>query len=120
MYQACIPVIFSQDAKNIEENETEVCVTVSDGTQYHGDVCIAADGVGSHLTKAITGVETPVRDSGYAAARVAFPRSHIKPGSPAASLLTNVDKEPEFRVYLGNDLHGGQQWGCATYGRFGS
>lgn len=109
LYDQCkrlgIPVVFSQDAKHLDETEDNVTITVADGTQYHGHVCIAADGVASHLTKSISGVETPVRDSGYAAARVAFPRGHIKPGSPAASLLNNVEIEPEFRVYLGDDLH---------------
>ncbi|QIW99808.1 hypothetical protein AMS68_005326 [Peltaster fructicola] len=109
LYNQCIrlgiPVVFSQHARSIEETSDAVVVTTADGTHYHGDLCIAADGIGSSLTKNLTGHEEAVKDSGYAAARAAFPRSAIKPGSPAASLLAKVEEEAEFRTYLGDDLH---------------
>lgn len=109
LYDQCvrlgIPIIFSQQATSFAEDEDHVTVHTSDGTTYVGDVCIAADGIGTSFTKDLEISQAPVLDSGYAAARAAFPMDNIKAGSPAESLLKNVKDEPEFRVILGNDLH---------------
>ena len=51
------------------------------------------------------GPDVAVQDSGYAVARVAFPRSAIKNGSLTSTLLKTTDQKPEFRVYVGQDIH---------------
>lgn len=109
LYDQCmrlgIPVLFGQKADSATESETGVEIRTEDGTRYTGDVCVAAAGIGSSFTRSLAMPEPPVQDSGYAIARMAFPRSAIKPDSPAAELLKTVDTQPEFRVYLGEDLH---------------
>lgn len=68
-----------------------------------GDVCVAADGVASRIAPDGFGA---VQDSGYAVARVAFPRETLKKGSPGEKLVTEALVErPEFRAYLGHDVH---------------
>jgi hypothetical protein len=68
-------------------------------------LCIGANGIGSKIAGFETGPDVAVQDSGYAVARVAFPRSNIKDGSLASTLLTGVDAQPSFRTYVGDDIH---------------
>lgn len=97
-----IPVHMMQQAVAVDESESGVTVRTINGHSYTGDLCIAADGLDS-IASEHTG---DVQDTGYATARVAFPRRLIKPNSPAESLLRNADAgQPEFRVYMAHDLH---------------
>lgn len=109
LYDQCvrlgIEVLFSHSAQGWTETDDGVVIETASGQKFEGDVCVAADGIGSTFDKGITGSVQPVLDSGYAAARMAFPRSVIPEGSEAARLLKTVDQEPEFRTYLGDDLH---------------
>lgn len=109
LYDQCvrlgIPVLFSQPAKSFIEYENHVVVVTADGTKHTGDVCVAADGIGTSFTKSLEVSQAPVLDSGYAVARAAFPRDTIRPGSLAEALLKDVEEQPEFRTILGEDLH---------------
>lgn len=109
LYEQCqrleIPVVFGQKAVSLTESEDGVQIITADGTTYLGDVCVAAAGIGSSFAKSLDMPDPPVLDSGYAIARMAFPRSTIRHDSPAAELLRTVDTHPEFRVYLSNDIH---------------
>lgn len=109
LYDQCIrlgiPVLFSQEAKEFTEHEDHVVIRTGDGIEYTGDVCVAADGIGTSFTSGLEVSQASVLDSGYAVARAAFPRDTIKPGSPAATLLKDVEEQPEFRTVLGESLH---------------
>lgn len=100
-----IPVYWGAKVVSVSEQDDSVTVKTALGQEFTCDVCIGANGIGSVIPGFNTGPEIAVQDSGYAAARVAFPRSNIKDGSPASSLMTNVDARPEFRTYLGSDIH---------------
>ena len=82
-----------------------VVVTTACGKDFVSDVCIGAHDIGMSITGFDASPKIAVQDSGYAIARVAFPRSAIKVGSPASTLLTDVDIRPEFRTLVGNDNH---------------
>lgn len=109
LYDQCIrlgiPVCFSHDARDINEDDNHVVVTTSENGSFQGDICVVANGIGSPSMKDIIGVDQPVLDSGYATARMAFPRNAIPTDSLAQQLLEGVDIQPEFRVYLSNDIH---------------
>lgn len=110
LYDQCvrlgIPVYFSQAVQEIVEHDDHVVVNTNQpGISLTADVCVVANGIGYPSTKDITGVDLPVLDSGYAIARMAFPRSSIPKDSLAHQLVENVDAQPEFRVYLSNDIH---------------
>ncbi len=98
-----IPVHFGQKADKVTESDSGVVIETKTGEKYEADVCLSGDGIGSGFTPDIC--NAPVLESGYAAARAAFPRDVIKKGSPAEELLKTVDEQPEFRTYLGDDLH---------------
>ena len=100
-----IPVHWGQKVVSVEELASTVTVKTESGETFVGDVCISASGIGAEIPGFRTGPEVAVQDAGYAVARVAFPRSDIKEGSPASSLLKNIDNQPEFRTYVGNDFH---------------
>ncbi|QKX61991.1 uncharacterized protein TRUGW13939_09147 [Talaromyces rugulosus] len=110
LYDQCIrlgiPVYFSQAVQEIVEHDDHVVINTNQpGITLTADVCVVANGIGYPSTKDITGIDLPVLDSGYAIARMAFPRSSIPKGSLAHQLVENVDTQPEFRVYLSNDIH---------------
>ncbi|KIW21072.1 hypothetical protein PV08_01651 [Exophiala spinifera] len=100
-----IPVHWGEAVTAVREEDDLVIVVTSLGNQFVGDVCIGANGIGSKIPGFDTGPETKVQDSGYAAARVAFPRSTIEAGSLASTLFKNIDVQPEFRTYVGHDIH---------------
>lgn len=99
-----VPVHYGSQVVRIDEDNDKVtCVTAS-GKTYEGDLCIIANGV-DRAIEGGAGTSVKVQDSGYAVARVAFPASTIKPGSPASALLKDVKEHPDFRVYVGKDIH---------------
>lgn len=100
-----MPVHWGQKVSSVEEEADIVIVKTASGSIFTGDVCVAANGLGSTIPGFSTEGDVHVQDSGYAVARVAFPCNVIKEGSLAASLLVGVDEQPQFRVYLANDLH---------------
>ncbi len=105
-----IPVHWGEAVVAVHEQDDDdgggvVVVTTASGKQFVGDLCIDANGIGSSVAGFNAGPDIAVQDSGYAAARVAFPRNTIKDGSPASTLLTNIDIRPEFRTYVGHDIH---------------
>lgn len=100
-----VPVYMGDKAVSVCEEEERVIVTTSSGNQFVCDVCIGANGVGSIIPGFDTGPEIAVQDTGYAIARLAFPRSAIKEGSPASTILNSAGSRPEFRTYVGNDIH---------------
>lgn len=109
LYDQClrlgIPIHFSQTANSFTEHDDLVVIETDDGTKFTGDICVAADGIGTKFTRSLEVSRAPVLDSGYSVARAAFPRDTIKAGSPAETLLKNVKDQPEFRTILGEDLH---------------
>lgn len=100
-----IPIHWGEKVVRVEEQQDRVCVNTTTGKVFDGDLCVGANGIGSKITGFETGPEIAVQDSGYAVARVAFPRSDIKPGSLAHTLVENVEEYPSFRTYLGDDIH---------------
>lgn len=100
-----IPVYWGEKIVSVRESTDSVTVTTESGKQFVGDVCIGANGIGSTIPGFDTGPEVAVLDSGYAIARAAFPRTTIKEGSLASTLFRNIDVQPEFRVYVGKDVH---------------
>ena len=100
-----IPILYNDGVISVSEIDTFVIVKTKSGKEYICDVCIGADGIGSKISGFNTGPEITVQDSGYAVSRLAFPRSSIRDGSPASSLLRNIGQRPEFRVYVGSDIH---------------
>jgi hypothetical protein len=100
-----IPIHWNDKAISAVEHEASVTVTTNAGKVYNGDLCISASGIGFSIPGFKAGPDVAVQDSGYAVARVAFPRTSIKSGSLAAGLLENVDSQPSFRVYVGEDIH---------------
>lgn len=102
-----IEVRFDAKVVKVEETPTRATVVLQDGEKIHGDICIAAGGISADIEGlGSTGLhDINVQDFGYAAARVAFPTQTIKAGSPAATLLENVHRQPEFRVYLAKGTH---------------
>lgn len=100
-----IPVHWGDKVVSVVEMADGVAVMTESGQVYNGDLCIGASGIGSSIYGFQAGDEVAVQDSGYAVARVAFPASSIKSGSPASTLLENVETQPSFRVYVGKDIH---------------
>lgn len=100
-----IPVHWNERVDSVSEQDSCVTVKTASGAEFVCDLCIGANGIGSVIAGFDTGPEIAVQDSGYAVARVAFPSSAIKAGSPASSLMRTIDVRPEFRTYVGNDIH---------------
>lgn len=100
-----IPLHFNEQVVSVFERDDSVLVRTASGKEFVCDVCIGANGIGSAVPGFDTGPEIAVQDSGYAVSRVAFLRSAIKEHSPASSLLKNIGIRPEFRTYVGSDIH---------------
>lgn len=100
-----VPVFYGDRVVSVAEEADRVVVTTEAGRTYRGDVCVGASGIGSMVPGFDAGPQVQVQDSGYAVARAAFPRGAVEEGSPASSLLASVDRKPEFRTYVGKDLH---------------
>lgn len=100
-----VPVLYGDRVVSVAEEADRVVVTTEAGRTYRGDVCVGASGIGSMVPGFDAGPQVQVQDSGYAVARAAFPRGAVEEGSPASSLLASVDRKPEFRTYVGKDLH---------------
>ncbi|KAJ5300031.1 hypothetical protein N7476_011588 [Penicillium atrosanguineum] len=100
-----VPVLWGRNAVSLRESGDAVVVTADTDEQVVGDMCIVTDGIGSTLQGFIISGDLQVQDSDYAIARVAFPRNAIKDGSPAATLLENVEVNGQFRTYLARDVH---------------
>lgn len=100
-----VRIRFGEKVVSVREAIDRVVVKMANGEELSGDVCIGANGIGSKIEGFNTGADVAVQDSGYAVARVAYPRDVIKQGSPAASLLKNVEKQPQFRTYVSDDVH---------------
>lgn len=100
-----IPVRFGVRVVSVREEPDCVFVKTADGEEIEGDICIGSGGIGSNVEGFATGERPAVQDSGYAIARVAFPRDVIDPDSPASSLLKDIEKEPQFRTYVAEDVH---------------
>ena len=99
-----VPVHWGEKVESIQETVDGVIVKTASGEGYVGDVCIAASGLASRI-QGLVESDVQVQDSGYAVARVAFPKDVIKEGSTAASLLVGVEENPQFRTYVADDLH---------------
>lgn len=100
-----VPVLWGRRVASLYESDERVIVKTATGEEYTGDLCIAANGIGSSLSGFKTADDIQVQDSGYAIARVAFPRDIIRAGSPASTLLENIETRPQFRTYLAHDIH---------------
>jgi hypothetical protein len=100
-----IPVYWGEKVTLVTEHEKTVTVTTSSGKTFEGDICIGAHGVSGVVPGFDAGPNVEVQESGYAMARVAWERSRIANGSLASSLLKHIDQRPEFRVYVGRDVH---------------
>lgn len=100
-----VPVLYGDRVVSVAEEADRVVVTTEAGRTYRGDVCVGASGIGSMVPGFDAGPQVQVQDSGYAVARAAFSRGAVEEGSPASSLLASVDRKPEFRTYVGKDLH---------------
>lgn len=100
-----IPVHFGQEAITVSEIGDKVEVKTKSGDTFVGDVCLAADGIGSLFRRQIGGGVSDVQDSGAAVARVAFPREAVDPESLAWNIVKDLDVKPEFRHYLADGLH---------------
>ena len=100
-----IPVHWGEKVASVCEQDDCVIVKTASGAEFTCDLCIGANGIGSVIPGFDTGPEIAVQDAGYAIARIAFPRSAIKAGSPASTLMNNIDIRPEFRTYVGSDIH---------------
>ena len=104
--QRCgVPVNFGQTVESVHESQDQVIVRTKDGKEYSCDVCMLANGVATKMPGFETEGAMHVVDSGYAAARVAFPRTAIKKDSPAYDIVKDVPEHPDFRVYVGSDVH---------------
>ncbi|KAF2170445.1 hypothetical protein M409DRAFT_51486 [Zasmidium cellare ATCC 36951] len=96
-----IPLHFSTTAEKVTETDDKVVVHTDKG-DFEADVCVAADGIGSKVPWPVPGGLAAVVDSGYAVARVAFPKETIKKGSPAEAIIKSIDEDgPQFRTYVG-------------------
>lgn len=100
-----VPILFAQGVTSVVETEDKVVVHTKPGDEYACDVCMVANGIATKLEGFETAGAAHVKDSGYAVARVAFPVGIIKKDSPAYDLVKDVDKHPDFRVYVGEDVH---------------
>jgi len=100
-----IPVHWGEKVVSVQENDHNVILKTASGKEITCDICIGANGIGSVIPGFDTGPDIAVQDSGYAVARAASTRSAILDGSPAASLMKAIDVRPEFRVYVGKDIH---------------
>ena len=100
-----VPIHWGQNVVHVDESDDDVVVKTASGQEYAGDICIAANGLGTTIKGFDTDDDVQVQDSGYAVARVAFPLDTIRAGSPAQALLKGVEWNPQFRVYLADDLH---------------
>lgn len=100
-----IPVHWGENVVSVCEQDENVTVTTASGKNFICELCVGANGIGSVIAGFDTGPEIAVQDSGYAIARLAFPRSAIHDGSPASSLMKTIDIRPEFRTYVGSDIH---------------
>ncbi|VUC27376.1 unnamed protein product [Clonostachys rosea] len=80
-------------------------VTTASGKKFDGDLYIGASGIGSTVPGFDFGSQVAVQDSGYAIARVAFPRTAVPEGSLASELVRAADSRPRFRTYIGNNIH---------------
>jgi hypothetical protein len=100
-----IPVYWGEKVISVQEQADGVTVRTASGKEFTCDLCIGANGIGSVIPGFNTGADIAVQDSGYAVARAAFPRSAILDGSPASSLMKNINTRPEFRTYIGGDIH---------------
>ena len=99
-----IPIRFGEKVLSVREETDRVVITTAK-EEFSADICIGANGIGSRIEGFNAGPDVAVQDSGYAVARVAFPRDMIKEGSPAATLLQNVEHQPQFRTYVSDDSH---------------
>ncbi|KAH8800240.1 hypothetical protein F5884DRAFT_891084 [Xylogone sp. PMI_703] len=86
-----IPIHWGEKVVSVLEKHDSVIVTTASGKEYIGDICIGANGIGSYIPGFNAGPDVAIQDSGYAVARVAFPRTAIKNGTPA--------------TYVGSDIH---------------
>lgn len=100
-----VPIHWGEKVVKVHEDQDHVVVTTASGSEFVADLCIGANGIASTISGFETGPEVDVQDSGYAIARVAFPRSAIKEGTPASTLFQTIDIQPEFRTYVGKDVH---------------
>lgn len=100
-----IPVHWGDAVVAVSESTHSVTVTTASGKAYEAGLCIGANGIGSSISGFHAGPDMTVQDSGYAIARVAFPRSDISPDRPAAALVRNVEQDPQFRTYVSKDVH---------------
>lgn len=98
-----IPVFFGRKVISYEEDilSNEARIQCASGEAFAADIIIAADGIGSKSHGVVTGQDARVYPTGYAIARVAYGREHIKSGSLAEKLLPQISQRPEFRVYVG-------------------
>lgn len=100
-----IPVVFRQVVTGVEESEEEVVVSTQGGEEYSCDLCVVANGIATKMKGFETSGAVHVADTGYAVARVAFPLETIRRDSPAYELVKDVKQHPDFRVYVGKDVH---------------
>ena len=100
-----VPVIYGQNVVSMKETMEGATVTTSDGKTYECDVSVLANGVATKMEGFDTEGAQHVLDTQYAAARVSFPVETIKEDSLAYQLVKDVKTKPEFRVYVGADVH---------------
>ena len=89
----------------MDESDNGVVVETKEGIEYQCDVCVLANGIATKMNGFNTEGAQHVLDTGYAAARVSFPVETINKDSLAYQLVKDVQTHPDFRVYVGADVH---------------
>ncbi|KAI1493910.1 monooxygenase [Biscogniauxia mediterranea] len=101
-----IPITWGVDVVDYEDDPAAEYpkAIAADGKTYHGDVIIAADGIGTKSHKLTLGRPVVAKDTGYTCYRVMFPVSQLKT-APILSEVLKQNRRPEMRAYTGDNIH---------------
>ncbi|KAH7320656.1 hypothetical protein B0I35DRAFT_450412 [Stachybotrys elegans] len=100
-----IPIEYGKNVISYAEDGTKAAVQTDEGRVYHGDLVVAADGVGTKSHKHVLGSVARPISSGAAAYRGMIPISRLKDISDDAKKRYLSSDRPEFRVYLAGRMH---------------
>lgn len=93
-----IPVIFNQLVTEYHDSHTEErpYVMTSSGERFEADVVVAADGVGSKVTKAIGGTDMKAVSSGWSVYRVTYPTRILETDNFLAEQYRFQEGDPDY------------------------